>query len=169
MIISLIVAMDENRGIGYQNRLPWRLSADMKHFKSITMGHHLVMGRKTFQSIGRALSGRTMIVLSRQAGYASVLPEGCLTARSLEEALDLARERGETEVFVIGGAEVYRSALPLADRIYLTRVYATVPADVHFPEIRQEDWAPGEVRLFGADEQNQHPFSMVVLERARVM
>ncbi len=167
MIVSLIVAMDENRGIGHQNRLPWRLATDIRHFKSVTMGHHLVMGRKTYESIGRALPGRTMIVLTRHPAYASRLPEGCLAAGSLGEALEIARARGESEIFIIGGAEVFQNALPIADRIYLTRVQATVPADVFFPDFREEEWARREVGHYAADEKNEHPFSIMILERLK--
>ncbi len=165
MIVTLLAAMDQNHGIGYQNRLPWRLSADLKHFKAITMGHHLIMGRKTYESIGRLLPGRTMIVLSRQADYARQLPEGSLLARSLEEALELAEKQGESEVFVIGGGEIFRQALRLADRIYLTRVQAAVQADTFFPGFEEGEWQAVEILRCEADEKNQYAFTIERLER----
>ncbi|MBM4148041.1 MAG: dihydrofolate reductase [Lentisphaerae bacterium] len=127
-MISIICAMGRNRGIGVGNRLPWRLPEDLKRFKRLTMGHTLVMGRKTFESIGRPLPGRRNIVISRNPGFRAA---GCDMAASLQEALSAA---GPGEVFVIGGAEVYRSALPLAQRLYLTLVEDEPAADTFFPE-----------------------------------
>src|ERR1041384_6972267 len=109
--------MDERRGIGKQGRLPWRLSADLKRFRELTMGHHIVVGRKTFESIGRPLPGRQMIVVPRGRGLRA---EGCLICHSPEEAIRLAAARGESEVFVCGGAEIYAQSLARADRLYLT-------------------------------------------------
>ena len=137
MIISLIVAMDEKRGIGLNNRLPWHLASDLKRFKGLTMGHYLVMGRKTYETIGRPLPGRTMIVVSRQRDFR---PEDCIAVNSLEEALKIAEVNGEKEVFIIGGGELYSQALDLAQRIYLTSVHANVNADVFFPMFDQTIW-----------------------------
>lgn len=137
MIISLIVAMDENRGIGINNSLPWHVSSDLRRFKRLTMGHHLIIGRLTYESIGRPLPGRTNIVLTRNQAFQA---EGCLIAHTLTRAFRLAEEHGETEVFVIGGADVFDQALEDADRIYLTEVNADVDADVHFPVLELEEW-----------------------------
>ena len=137
MIVSLLAAVDENQGIGFQGGIPWRLPDDMKQFKALTMGHHLVMGRKTYESIRRPLKGRKIVIVTRNPGYQ---PEGCLTAHSLEEALELVRLRGETEVFVIGGGEIFKEAVELADRIYLTQVHGEAPADTYFPSLDPEDW-----------------------------
>ncbi len=167
MIVSLLVAMDQNRGIGYQNCLPWRLSADLKHFKAVSMGHHLIMGRKTYESIGRLLPGRTTIVLSRQPDYAAHLPEGSLLARSLEEALAMAEAGGEREAFVIGGGEIFQQALPLADRIYLTRVRSAVQADTFFPVFNEGEWHAVEILRGEADEKNQYGFTIERLEKIR--
>jgi dihydrofolate reductase len=167
MVISLIVAMDQNRGIGHHNRIPWRLSADLKHFKALTMGHCLVMGRKTYESIGNALPGRTIIVVSHQPGEALRLPQGCLAARSLEEALSIADRHRDSEVFVIGGGEIYHHALPLADRIYLTRVEAEVEADTYFPEIHAAEWQGKEILRCEADDKNQFGFVIEQLDRVR--
>ena len=156
MIVSLIVAMDRRRGIGKDNRLPWRLSADLKRFRELTMGHHLIVGRKTFESIGKPLPGRQMIIVTRQAG---LQVESCFVAQSVDEALRLARERGESEVFVIGGAEIYAQTLALADRLYLTLVEAEVEADTFFPEFDEAEWLAQETVQHEADEKNQYPFT----------
>ncbi len=161
MIVSIIAALDEEGGIGYQNRIPWHLPGDLARFKKLTMGHHLILGRKTFQSIGRTLPGRQMIVLSRKPEYR---PGGCLTALSLGDALELARARGENEAFVIGGGEVYRQALPQADRFYLTRVQASFNADTVFPEWNEEGWQEICAQEFPADALNpfRHTFYFLV-------
>ncbi|HXU10182.1 MAG TPA: dihydrofolate reductase [Blastocatellia bacterium] len=162
MIISLLVAMDEKRGIGKAGKLPWRLSADMRRFRALTMGHHIIVGRKTFESIGKTLPGREMIVVTRDE---SLKPDGCLTARSVEAAIALARERGETEVFVCGGTEIYAHALGAANRMYLTQVHAIVDADTFFPEFDESAWRETEKSFQQADEKNQYAFTFKVLER----
>jgi len=160
VIISLLVAMDEKRGIGVNNRLPWRLPSDLKRFRALTMGHHLIVGRKTFESIGRSLPGRQMIIVTRQAGCQA---EGCLIAHSVEGAVNLARARGESEVFICGGAEIYAQALPFAQRIYLTLVHAEVEADTFFPEWDEEMWVEEKVSHHEADEKNQYPSTFKLL------
>src|SRR5215469_5276330 len=134
MIVSLIAAMDESQGIGVNNRLPWRLSADLKRFKALTMGHHIIVGRHTFESIGKPLPGRHTIILTNRHDFRA---DGCATADSLDAALNLARQDGESEVFVCGGARVFQDALPIADRFYLTVVHANVAADTFFPQWRE--------------------------------
>ena len=161
MTVSLIVAMDEKRGIGKEGRLPWRLSSDLKRFRELTMGHHIIVGRKTFESIGKPLPGRQMIVVTRNAGFEA---EGCLVTHSVEAAVELARTRGETEVFVCGGAEIYARALPLAGRIYLTRVHARVDADTFFPEFETGAWKETVGSYQPADERNQYPSTFTVFE-----
>ncbi len=162
MIISIIVAMDETRGIGVEGRLPWHLPADLKRFKSLTMGHHLIMGRKTFASIGRPLPGRTTIIVTRDQSFQ---PEGCLVAHSLETALEFARLDLENDVFVIGGAEIFVQAIELADRIYLTQVHSSLPADVYFPEFAAADWLETDSEYHHADEKNRYPFTFKILAR----
>lgn len=164
MIVSLLVAMDEQRGIGIENRLPWRLSADLRQFKALTMGHHLIMGRKTFESIGRPLPGRRTIVISRNTGFRS---EGIQTVASLDEALALARQQGEDEAFVIGGAEIFSMALPCADRIYLTQVHAITNADVFFPDFDPDEWVERRAFFQPANEKNEYAFTFRQLERKR--
>ena len=135
--ISLIAAMARNRSIGIDNRLPWHLPADLKRFKALTQGHTLVMGRKTFESIGRPLPWRTTIVITRQPGYR---PEGVLVAPSVDAALALAARENEEEVFVGGGEEIFRQTLEGADRIYLTRIERDFPGDTFFPEFDESAW-----------------------------
>lgn len=162
MIISLIVAMDEQGGIGRAGMLPWRLPADLKRFKSLTMGHHLIMGRKTYQSIGRPLPGRTMVVVTRNPDYR---PPGCVVRHSLDDALEFARTAGETEVFVVGGEEIFRQAFASADRLYLTQVQATFETDVSFPQFNEASWLESEREFHSADERNPYAFTFRVLRR----
>ncbi|HTG15541.1 MAG TPA: dihydrofolate reductase [Blastocatellia bacterium] len=164
MIISLIVAMDEQRGIGKTGKLPWRLSADLKRFRELTMGHHIIVGRKTFESIGKPLPGRVMIVVTRSETYR---PEGCLVAHSVEDAIQIAQDRSEAEAFICGGAAIYVGALAEADRLYLTLVHATVDADVFFPDIDETAWVETESESHTADEKNQYPFTFSLREKKR--
>ena len=159
MIISIIVAMDEQNGIAKDGRMPWHLSTDLRRFKALTLDHHLVLGRKTFDSIGKALAGRVNIVVTRQAGFAA---PGCLVAASLKQALALAEQQGETEVFVIGGGQIFAQALPLAQRIYLTRVHTDAQADVFFPALAEGEWQEGEAAFYpaGARDDFAHTFSI---------
>lgn len=175
MIVSLLVAMDEKGGIGKDNRLPWRLSADLRRFKELTMGHYLIMGRKTYESIGRPLPGRITIVVTRQPTTSTMAngplpcqPPDCLLAHSIDEALALAEAHGETEVFVIGGAEIFALALPRANRIYLTQVHAETQVDVYFPSLLAEEWVEQGSDYHPADEKNQYAFSFKQWVRKRV-
>lgn len=151
MIISILAALDDNSGIGFQNDIPWHLPSDLARFKKLTMGHHLILGRKTYQSIGKPLPGREMIVLSRTPDYS---PPGCLRASSLPDALSLARSKGEKEVFVVGGREIFNEALPKADRFYLTRVHTTAQTDTYFPEWNSDEWVSICSQQVAADSRN---------------
>ncbi len=162
MIVSLIVAMDENRGIGIENRLPWRLADDLQRLKTLTWGHHIIMGRKTHESIGRPLPGRVNIVVTRNPDYQA---EGCRVVHSVAEALDLAEENGEEEAFVFGGESIFAAALPLARRIYLTRVHASTPTDVFFPPFDESQWEITHRSYHEADERNEFATTFEVLER----
>ena len=164
MIISLLVAMDEKRGIGKDGKLPWRLSSDLKRFRELTMGHHIIVGRKTLESIGKPLPGRQTIVVTRNPSYSV---EGCLIAGSVQAAMELAQARGESEAFVIGGADIYAQALAIADRVYLTEVHADVAADTFFPEFDRSAWTEIECSYQPADEKNQHACTFRLLERKR--
>jgi len=154
--------MDRRSGIGIGNQLPWRLSADLKRFRELTMGHHIIVGRKTFESIGRPLPGRQMIIVTRDHSFQT---ENCLVCHSLETAIELARQRGENEVFICGGAEIYAQSLKLAHRLYLTLVDAEVPADTFFPEFDRQEWVEQESVSHTADEKNQFPFAFKLLIR----
>ncbi len=160
MRISLIVAMDLEGVIGKEKALPWRLPADLKNFRKITWGKPVIMGRKTFESIGKPLPGRTNIVLTRGAHD---LPQGCRVARSLSEALDLAGSA--EEVVVIGGAAIYALFLPRAERIYLTEVQERFPGDTHFPPWDRSEWREIHRSERPADEANPHPCHFLLLER----
>ena len=162
MIVSLIVAMDKRRGIGHENQLPWRLSADLKRFRELTMGHHIIVGRKTFDSIGKPLPGRQMIIVTRDPNFQAA---GCAICHSPAEAIELARLRGESEVFVCGGAEIYAQTIAQADRLYLTLIDAEVEADTFFPEFNLQDWSERECVFHPADEKNQFPFTFKLLVR----
>lgn len=163
MTVSLIVAMASNRVIGRDGNLPWRLPADMKRFRQVTTGHHVIMGRKTHESIGKPLPERTNIVLSRNTKYDA---PGCRVAADLEGGLDLARRANETESFIIGGAGVYERALPNADRIYLTLVDAAVEGDVYFPSLEAGAWRETSREEHLADERHEYAFAFTMLERA---
>jgi dihydrofolate reductase len=164
VIISLIAAVDERGGMGRDGGLPWHLSDDLKNFKRVTMGHHLIMGRRTFESIQKELEGRELIVLSRDEEYWA---KGADAARSLEEALAIASEAGEEEVFVIGGREVFAQAIPMADRFYLTQVQAKVSADTKFPEFDLSEWDLVESQRFELGPKNDYAFTIKKLMRAR--
>jgi len=158
--LSIVVAMAENRVIGKNNQLPWHLPADLRHFKTLTMGKPILMGRKTHESIGRALPGRQNIVVTRQRGYQA---EGCTVAQSVDAAL--AACANADEVMLIGGAQLYRELLPRSTRIYLTLVHAIIPGDTLFPEIDPAVWYETARADHPADEKNAHAFSFVTLQR----
>ena len=133
--IAIIVAMAKNRTIGINNTLPWRIPEDLRHFKALTMGHHLIMGRKTFDSIGKPLPGRTTVVVTRDR---SLKIDGCTVVHSLPEAI--ASCAGDPQVFVVGGEDIYAQLLPLADTLYITEIQQAVEGDAHFPEFDTEAW-----------------------------
>ncbi|MFM2135151.1 MAG: hypothetical protein RL021_551 [Bacteroidota bacterium] len=160
MSCSIIVALSENNVIGTGNQLPWRLSADLKRVKALTMGHHLIMGRKTYESIGRPLPGRTNVIITRNGAYA---PEGCVVVGSLKSALEVAKD--DPEVFVFGGGEIFREALPLVDKIYMTIVHCTITGDTHFPALDPGEWNEVERQEFNSDEKNEYDYSFVTLKR----
>lgn len=159
-LISLVAAMAENGTIGRDNTLPWRLPEDLKRFKSLTMSKLLLMGRKTYESIGRPLPGRTSIVLTRDRNWKA---EGVVVVGSLGQALSYARDA--EELVAIGGAEIYRLLMPFARRIYLTLVHAEIPGDTFFPDFDPTQWADVECHSHPADERNAYPFTFVTLER----
>lgn len=162
MTISIIVAVADNRVIGKRNALPWYLPADLKHFKEVTMGHHIIMGQVTHESIGRVLPGRTNIVLSFDKNYKA---DGCIVADSLDEALKIAEKNGETEAFIIGGASVYEQAIDLVDKIYMTRIHNNFDGDVYFPKIDDGKWKEISKEVHSPNDKNPYKYEFVVLEK----
>lgn len=160
MRVSLIAAMAENRVIGRNNQLPWRLSADLQRFKALTMGKPIIMGRKTWESIGRPLPGRTNIVVTRDASYQA---EGCVVVHSVDQALKAAAD--SDEVMVIGGANLYQQLLERTDRLYLTQVKTKVEGDAWFPEFDMTQWHEIAREPHSNDEKNDFDFEFVTLER----
>lgn len=166
MRLALIWAMSRNRVIGRNNALPWYLPEDLKYFKRVTMGKPIIMGRKTWESIGRPLPGRSNIIVSRNTNFEA---EGAKVVHSLDEAIKMAENialiNGGEEAVVMGGAEIYRQALPRADRLYLTQVHAEVEGDAFFPEFDIERWHELGREDFSASGPNPYDYSFVVLER----
>ena len=160
--LSIIVAMARNRVIGAGGAIPWHLPEELRRFKRLTLGHHLIMGRKTWESIGRLLPGRTTVIVTRQRGFRV---EGALVAHSLDEAI--AACGNDREIFVIGGAELYAQALPRANRLHLTTVEAEVAGDTVMPAFDQRDWREVGSESFAADERHRYAFRCAVYERAQ--
>ena len=165
MRISIIAAVAENGVIGRGGTLPWRLSDDLRRFKRLTMGHCIIMGRRTWESIGRPLPGRRMIVISRQPTYRTGA-DSVEAAANLDDALERAQAAGEDEAFIIGGAELYREALARADRLYLTEVHANVTGDTFLPHVDWAEWQLLESTEHPADSKNDYPHSFKLLERS---
>ena len=162
MIISIIVAFAENNVIGKDNQMPWKLSDDLKRFKAITTGHTVVMGRKTFESLGKPLPNRKNIVLTSNP---AAVPTNVITAGSLQQAIALAEP--ESELFIIGGGDVYRQALPIADRLYLTKVHTDIEGDTYFPEINYAEWRETFREEHPADEKNQYGYTFINYEKKK--
>ena len=158
--VSLIVAISENGVIGSAGDLPWRMSADLKRFRALTMGHAIIMGRKTWESIQRLLPGRTTIIVTRNPNYQV---EGARIADSLARALALAED--DPQPFIVGGGEIYQRALPLAQRLYVTRVHATIEGDTRFPSIEWSEWRRVETRSGAADDRNEYDYTFEVYHR----
>lgn len=161
MKISLIVAMSANRVIGQDNKMPWHLSADLKRFRAITMDAPILMGRKTFESIGKPLDGRTNLILSKNENYQ---PEGCFVFDSLEMALSASENMGE-ELFIIGGATLYEMSLPFAERLYLTDIQAKFDGDTFFPEFNFDDWNEIACEQINNDEKVDFSYRFLTLEK----
>jgi dihydrofolate reductase len=164
MQLSIITAVAENGVIGRDGKLPWIMADDLRWFKQLTMGHTIIMGRRTWESIGRPLPGRRMIVVTRQSDY-HVGDENVHKVSSLDAALEAAQAAGDDEVFVIGGAELYREALPRATRLYYTQIHADVNGDTHFPHVNWNEWQLLQLRRYDADVKNEHPHDQLVYQR----
>lgn len=163
-MISIIVAMAENRVIGVTNTLPWRLPEDLRHFRRLTTGHAVIMGRKNYESIGKPLPERRNIVLTRQPSYSA---SGCIVTHSPDEALSAAGD--DPEIFVIGGADLYREFLPVADRLYLTLVHARIDGDTYFPHYEASEWRETGREEHSADDRHIHNYTFLTLERIRAI
>jgi dihydrofolate reductase len=157
-MISFVVAMDENRAIGKDNTLPWHLPADLQYFKKVTMGKPIVMGRKTYESIGKPLPGRENIVVTRHLEYNA---EGTTIVHSIDEVLKKEAE----EICVIGGTEIFKMFLPVADRLYITEIHDTFDADTFFPKLNEEVWTEVSREAGTVDEKNKYPHDFVVYEK----
>jgi dihydrofolate reductase len=162
MNISLVVAAATNNAIGKDGKMPWHLPADMKHFKNITWGMPVVMGRKTFESLGKPLSGRKNIVITRQTGWKA---NGAIGVQSIEDAFFVAQQADVNEIMVIGGGEIYKTLFDKAKRIYLTRVEAEPEADTFFPVLLREQWRLISQQNFEADEKNLFNYSFQIWDR----
>ncbi len=160
MTVSIIVAIGENHAIGKSNQLLWHMPNDLRHFKEITSGRTIIMGRKTFDSVGKPLPKRRNIVVTRQ----DITIPGCEVVKSIEDGLALCE--GEDEVFIGGGAEIYKLAMHLTDRIYLTIIHHSFDADTFFPEIDKTEWKEISRKDHQADEKNAYPYSFITLERS---
>jgi len=158
--LSMIVAMARNRVIGADGKIPWHLPNELQLFKSVTMGHHIIMGRKTYESIGRLLPGRTTVIVTRQKDYTVA---GAKIAHTLEQAVALCA--GDAEIFVIGGGELYRAAMPMADRIYLTVVDAEPAGDTQMPAFDPANWRLTSTQQFHKDERHAHDYRFEVHDR----
>ncbi len=161
-MLKILVAFDENRVIGKNNALIWHLPADLKRFKALTTGHVIIMGRKTFESIGRPLPNRTTVVISRQQ---DLKIEGVILAHSVEEAILKAKSISRGDIFIVGGAEIYQLSLPLADQILVTQLHDIFEGDAFFPEISSDMWEIAEQERGITDEQNAYQFSYLTYTR----
>jgi dihydrofolate reductase len=164
MSIALIAAISQNRVLGKDNQLVWHLPKDMRFFKTKTMGYPVIMGRKTFESFGNPLPGRTNIVITRNPAYRA---EGAIVVASLDEALTEAAKYHTDTVFIAGGAEIYRQALSVADTMYLTHIHAEVEGDAFFPEFSETDWQPASRESVSADDKHAYPFDFVTWKRVK--
>ena len=161
MSVSIIAAMSTKQVIGFKNRLPWNLPGDLKRFQTLTMGHYLVLGRKTFESIGRPLPGRKIVVLTKRSNYVA---QNVQIAHSLSEALMFAQT--DNEIFIGGGKELYQQTLPIADRLYITIVDGKFEGDTHFPHFDKSDWNLLSLETHNPDSKNKYPYSFLTYEKS---
>lgn len=164
MIKSIMVARSDNRVIGKNNELVWHMPADLKYFRETTLGHYVVMGRKTYESVNKPLPGRTNVIITRQPNYNR---EGCTVVHTVEDAFSLGERDGQTEIFILGGSQIYERTIDVADRIYLTEIKAEFEGDAYFPEIDATQWEELKREEHEPDEKNPYPYAFVVLERKR--
>ena len=162
MIISLIVAMDENRVIGYKNKLPWNLPSELKYFRETTKGKPVIMGRKTHESIGRPMPERLNIIITRDKNYRT---DNCIIVNNVHDAIKATK--GSSEIIVIGGAEIYKLFLPIANRLYVTKVHGAFKGDTYFPEFNENEWVKVKEKFFEKDNENKYSYTIMVLERKK--
>lgn len=162
MQISIIAAMTDQRVIGYHNQLPWQMPADLAHFKQITLHHPVIMGRKTYQSIGRPLPQRTNIIITRDEKFKA---DNCLVFHELPQAIQFLQQQAHQEIFIIGGAEIFTQALPLVHRLYLTLIHAEIAGDCYFPEWDKKIWREIQHDDRAPDAKNPYAYSFVTLQR----
>lgn len=167
MIVSAIAAFSKNRVIGVGNDLPWHLPADMKYFMRTTKGHHVVMGRKTYESMGKPLPSRSNIVITRDPFWTA---QGVAVVHTIEEALKLADNAGEEELFIIGGGEIYSLSFPYLDKLYLTEIELVVPdGDTYFPTFNESNWEVESIKHFEPDEKNKYIYTFKVYKRRDIV
>jgi dihydrofolate reductase len=163
MTLSIVVILSTNNVIGRDNQLPWHMPADLKRFKNLTMGHHILMGRRTFDEIKKPLPGRVNVVITRDHHFAV---EGVAISRSIDEAISKAEAAGDKEIFLIGGGEIFKQVIHRADRMYITRIHADIEGDTYFPEFDDvNEWKLVDAEHFEADEKNAYPYSFLTYER----
>ena len=159
-MLSIIVAVSENNVVGSENKLPWKLSADLKRLKALTMGHHIIMGRKTWESLGHPLPGRTNVIITTNKNY---IADGGIVVHSLSEALKVSSQ--DDEIFIFGGGKIFKEALSLVKKIYMTKVHSNVAGDTFFPSIDLNEWNETARENYKADEKNQYDYSFITLEK----
>lgn len=162
MKIAIMVAKASNNVIGKNNELVWHLPADLKHFKTTTAGHYVIMGRKTYESMGKPLPSRLNVIITRNKNYHV---EGAVVVHQLEDAIDFARAQHQKLVFILGGGEIYQQAIPIADEMFITEVDHAFEGDTYFPEIDMKPWTESERRDFAPDGENRYPYSFVKYSR----
>ena len=162
MIISAIVAMNPDGLIGDQNKIPWHLPADLKYFKKITLGHHILMGRKCFDSIGKSLPGRKNIVVTKNPTF---IVTDCISTNSIEEGILIAQQNKEEEMFILGGGEIYRQSMHLVNKLYLTMVQFNGSGDVFFPQIDYDEWSLISDEKHTSDDKNNYDYSFLIYKR----
>jgi dihydrofolate reductase len=161
--------VDENWGIGLDNQIPWHLSSDLKRFKKTTMGHHMIMGRKTYESIGKPLSGRITIILTRDKEFIPDVCDSpdCFVMSSVDDAISFINASGDDEVFIIGGGDIYEQCLHIADRIYLTQVHVSANVDTFFPKLNAGDWNISFSEYYTKSDNDQYPYTYKLLEKIK--
>ncbi len=164
MIVSAIVATAKNNVIGKDNNIPWYLPDDLKYFKAKTLNHHVIMGRKSYESIGHPLPKRTNIIVTRNSFF---IASNCLVVHTVEDGLEIARKNNEEEVFILGGAQIYELSIPYLDRLYITEIDLEVEGDTFFPQLNMDEWKLVSEDPRKANEKNEHDYNFKIFERKK--